>query len=110
MGRGPVHDQWGDLKMAAFVVGRVTVHDPSWIEDYIPSVQALVGSHGGRYLVRSTELEQVEGEGEPPTVVVVIEFPSKEAAQGFYTSAEYKPYLEARQAGASTELILTEGL
>jgi uncharacterized protein (DUF1330 family) len=96
--------------MAAFVVGRVTVSDPSWIEDYIPNVQALVESHGGRYLVRNTELDMVESVGEPPTVVVVIEFPSKEAAQAFYTSAEYGPYLKARQAGASTELILTEGL
>ena len=95
--------------MAVYVIGRVTVHDPSWIEGYIPNVQALVEAHGGRYLVRSTELDRIEGEGEPPTVVVVIEFPSKEAAQGFYTSAEYKPYLEARQAGASTELILTDG-
>ena len=96
--------------MAVYVVGRVVVSDPSWVEDYIPNVQALVESHGGRYLVRSTELDQVEGEGEPPTVVVVIEFLSKEAAQAFYTSAEYQPYLEARKAGASTELILTEGL
>lgn len=96
--------------MTVYVVGRVTVSDPSWIEDYIPAVQALVESHGGKYLVRSPDFDVVESAGEPPTVVVVIEFPSRDAAQAFYQSAEYQPWIEARKAGAETELILIDGL
>ena len=96
--------------MTVYVVGRLTVSDPSFIEGYIPAVQALVESHGGKYLVRSNEFDVVESDGEPPTVVVVIEFPSRDAAQAFYQSAEYQPWLEARQAGATTELILVDGL
>ncbi len=52
----------------------------------------------------------VENNGAAPHVVVVIEFPDKAAAQAFYTSAEYQPWLQARTAGANTELILTDGL
>ena len=96
--------------MSVFVVGRITVSDPSWIDDYIPNVQTLVESHGGRYLVRSPEFDVVEADGEPPTIVVVIEFPSKEAAGAFYASPEYQPWLEKRKAGAATELILVDGL
>jgi len=96
--------------MAVYVVARVNVKVPSWIEGYIPNVEALVKSHGGRYLVRSNELDVVEANGEPPTVMAVIEFPSREAAGAFYGSAEYRPWLQARQAGADTELILADGL
>ena len=96
--------------MAAFVVGRVEITDPSWVEGYIPAVEALVESHGGKYLVRSPEMDVVESNGKAPDVVVVLEFPTREAAQGFYRSAEYQPWLEARKAGAKTELILVDGL
>ena len=96
--------------MSVYVVRRVMITDPSWVEGYIPAVEAIVESHGGKYLVRSPEMDVVESNGEAPNVVVVIEFPSKEAAQAFYTSAEYQPWLEARKAGADSELILLDGL
>ena len=96
--------------MSVYVVGRVMITDPSWVEGYIPAVEAIVESHGGKYLVRSPEMDVVESNGEAPNVVVVIEFPTKEAAQAFYMSAEYQPWLEARKAGADSELILLDGL
>ncbi len=52
--------------MSVFVVGRVEITDSAWIEGYIPAVEALVESHGGKYLVRSNELEVVESNGEAP--------------------------------------------
>ena len=96
--------------MAVYVMVTVKISDPSWVEDYIPAVQAQVEQAGGRYLVRSTEFELVEADGPKPDVAVIIEFPSKEAAQTFYTSDAYRPFLEARQAGSKAELILVEGL
>ncbi len=96
--------------MAAYVIGYVTVTDPSWIEDYIPKVQAMVESHGGRYLARAPELEQLEGPGDPPSVAVILEFPSMAAAKQWYDSAEYLPQRQARQAGSTGTLLLMEGL
>jgi uncharacterized protein (DUF1330 family) len=96
--------------MAAYVIGRVTIHDPSWIENYIPKVQAQVDPYGGRYLVRNTEVDQLEGGVPPPSVAVVLEFPSIEDARAWYGSEEYKPYLNARRAGATEELLLIDGL
>ena len=52
--------------MSVFVVDRVEITDPAWIEGYIPAVEALVESHGGKYLVRSNELEVVASNGEAP--------------------------------------------
>ncbi len=96
--------------MAAYVMGRVTITDGSWVEDYIPKVQAQVESYGGRYLARNTEIEKLEGSDELPNVAVILEFPSLERAREWYHSAEYQPLLKARQAGSTGNLILLEGL
>lgn len=96
--------------MSVYVVGRLMIKDPAWVEGYIPAVETLVEFHGGKYLVRSPKMDVIESNGDSPNVVVVIEFPTKEAAQAFYTSAEYQPWLESRKAGADCELILLDGL
>lgn len=96
--------------MSAYIIGTVTITDPSWVETYIPAVQAQVESHGGRYLARSTEIEKLEGDGPAPTVSVVLEFPSLDAARTWYGSSEYAPYMKARQAGSKGTLLLMDGL
>ncbi len=96
--------------MTAYVVGLVTVHDGSWVEDYIPKVEALVEAHGGRYLARSTEVDSLEGEAAVPTVAVILEFPDQATARKWHASAEYEPFLKARQAGATGDLFVLDGL
>ena len=83
--------------MPAYLVGRVEVRDPSWVEEYGPKVQALVQKHGGRYLVRGGELDVVEGAASPSSVMVVIEFPSMEQARAWYHDPEYAPLITLRQ-------------
>ena len=96
--------------MVAYVMGTVTITDGSWVEDYIPKVQAQVEAHGGRYIARNTEIEKLEGPAEVPSVAVIIEFPSLARARDWYDSAEYQPQLRARQAGSIGNLILLDGL
>ncbi len=96
--------------MPAYVIGRVEVRDPSWLEEYGPKVQALVQKHGGRYLVRGGEMEVVEGTLPPSSVMVVLEFPSMEQARSWYHDPEYAPLIKLRQSGSDTDLILVEGL
>ncbi len=96
--------------MTAYVVGRVEMKDPSWAAGYIPAVQEIVESHGGKYIVRSPEFEVVEANGDAPHVMVVVEFPDQAAAKAFYNDPAYKPWLDARKAGANTELVLVDGL
>jgi uncharacterized protein (DUF1330 family) len=42
-------------------------------------------------------------------VIVLIEWPSKDVADEFYASDEYRPYREARRQGASNEFLLLAG-
>ena len=69
----------------------------------------MVEQHGGRYLARTPKIEKVEGERKAPQIFIIIEFPTKESAISFYSSAEYQPYLLAQKNGASTEMVLVAG-
>ncbi len=88
----------------------VTVTDPSWVEPYIPAVQALVEKHGGRYLVRAQEIKRVEGQGANPSALVVIQWPNEAAANAFYQDPAYGPYLRARLAGSKCDFFSAPGL
>ena len=95
--------------MKYYAVVEVAVTDDSWVADYLPNVTSLVHKHGGKYLARTMTMEKVEGSRELPTVFVVIEWPSKEAALAFYEDPEYQPYLQARLAGSQSEFALIAG-
>ena len=94
--------------MPAYVVAELKLEDRSWLASYVPSVEALVKKHGGRYIVRALEYEQLEGDGRPD-VIVVIEFPSMDAARAFYNDPGYEPYRKTRLAGAQGNLYLVAG-
>jgi uncharacterized protein (DUF1330 family) len=95
--------------MKHYVVAELDVTDESWVPEYLENVTKLVEQSGGTYLARTSNVERFEGERDVPQLFVIIEFPSKEAAAAFYSSAEYQPYLEKRKAGASTQLVLVAG-
>ena len=95
--------------MAYYAVAKVTVKDDAWIPSYIETVTALVQQHGGKYLARTSNMDQLEGEQAAPDVFVIIEWPSKEAAEAFYNDPAYKPHLEKRIAGSDSEFTLVAG-
>ena len=55
--------------------------------------------HGGKYLSRSGNITNIEGEALDTTLVALLEFPSVEAAQAFVNDPDYAPYAKARQEG-----------
>lgn len=95
--------------MKYYAVAEIDVTDPSWVRAYVENVTGLVERHGGRYLARTAQVEKLEGDRTPPQIVLIIEWPSKAAAEAFYASEEYRPYLESRRNGARNELVLVAG-
>jgi uncharacterized protein (DUF1330 family) len=92
-----------------YAVAELDVTDPAWVRDYVANVTPMVEAHGGRYLARTATIEQIEGARTPPQVVLLIEWPDKRHADAFYESEEYRPYREARRAGARNEFLLVAG-
>lgn len=95
--------------MKYYFVAEMQVTDRAWIEAYVQAVTPMVERYGGRYLARTGHVEKVEGERAPLGVVLLIEWPSREAAMAFYESDEYRPYREMRVAGSINEFILVPG-
>jgi uncharacterized protein (DUF1330 family) len=92
-----------------YAVAELDVQDPGWVRDYVAEVTPMVERRGGRYLARSAQIEQLEGERPLPQILLIIEWPSREAAAEFYESKEYRPYRERRRAGARNEFRLVAG-
>ena len=95
--------------MRYYAVAGVDVTDDGWVRDYVANVTPMVERHGGRYLARTSKLQKLEGEREPPQTFLIIEWPSREAADAFYESEEYRPYRERRRDGAHNEFLLVAG-
>lgn len=95
--------------MKHYAIAEIDVTDPSWVRDYVEQVTPLVEARGGRYLARTPRVEMLEGQDESPPLVLLIEWPSREAAIEFYESDEYRPHRERRQAGARNEFLLVAG-
>ena len=95
--------------MKFYSIVEIDVTDPAWIPDYVVKVTGMIERHGGRYLARTGNFQRVEGEREPPQLLVLIEWPSRDTATAFYASVEYAPQLEARKAGSRGQLYLVAG-
>lgn len=95
--------------MRYYTVAELRVTDPGWVREYAAVVTPMVERWGGRYLARTGKVEKLEGEGESPQVVLLIEWPSREVAVDFYDSEEYRPFRERRLAGAENVFLLVAG-
>jgi uncharacterized protein (DUF1330 family) len=93
--------------MSHYSVLEVTPTSEDWIPVYIGPANALVAQHGGNYLARTASHERLEGKG--AALRIIIELPSKEAADAFMSDPGYTPHLEARTAGSISHHFLIEG-
>lgn len=94
--------------MTAYVIAQLTVTDPEGFEAYRAAVSPIIEAHGGRYLVRGGAVSNLEGEPGRPRIIV-LEFPDKATAEGFYNSPEYQKILPLRQNTATGSVIIVEG-
>ncbi len=95
--------------MKYYSVAEIEITDQRWVPEYIKNVTRLVEQSGGRYLARTSNIEKLEGERKAPQIFLIIEWPSKDVAQAFYESDEYRPYRQNRLRGARNEFLLVAG-
>ena len=95
--------------MTAYVIVQLEITDPEGFAEYREKVGPQIEKHGGRYIVRGAEVENLEGEWDPGRLVI-LEFPTREDAQRFYEAEEYQPLLALRKRTANTVLSIVEGV
>jgi uncharacterized protein (DUF1330 family) len=79
-----------------------------WIEPYLAEVTPLVRKHGGRYLARAAAYQLPQGEG-GAALVVILEWPTREAEAAFHSDPASAGPLRARLAGSASRRCSVEG-
>jgi len=94
--------------MKAYWVGHVNVTKPDSYAEYGKLAGPAIEKHGGRFLARGGKSAALEGD--KYARIVVIEFPSYDAAVKCYNSSEYKEAFN-KQVGAANRIVaIVEGL
>ena len=95
--------------MPAYVAVQIDVRDATTYERYKELAPPSIAAYGGRYLVRGGATTTLEGDWSPARFVI-LEFPSVDLARRWWDSPEYAEAKALRQASASTQMLLVEGL
>ena len=94
--------------MSAYVIFDVDIHDMSKYEEFMQRVKPAIEAAGARYLARGGEHKVFEGDWQPRRIVI-LEFPSIEAWEGFY-SGPYQVLKAIRDKCSSARLVSVVGL
>jgi uncharacterized protein (DUF1330 family) len=92
---------------SACVIGHVTVKDPAKWAEYRAAVPATLAPWGAEIVFRGRRVRVLGGEhrhGE----TVVLSFPDRAAADGWFDSPAYQALLPLRAAAADVDLISFE--
>jgi uncharacterized protein (DUF1330 family) len=95
--------------MPAYVIADVTVTDQATMDEYRKQVPATIAKYGGRFLVRAGAHQTLEGDWKPNRLVV-LEFPTMDAARRWYDSEEYREPKALRFKAGRANLVMVEGV
>ena len=95
------------MSKLAYMVVDARSSDADRMVEYRRLAQIAVEQYGGRYLVRGAPYVTLEGRWQPQRLVV-LEFPSMEAAKTFYDSPEYSAARDARAGVSDFDMLLAE--
>ena len=94
---------------SAYIIANVEVTNPEQYEEYKKLSSIAMKAHGAEVCVRGGEVQVLEGDWSPKRLVV-LKFPSLDAAKAFYETAEYRAARRAREGAAVMRMIAVEGV
>jgi uncharacterized protein (DUF1330 family) len=96
-----------EMKMKSIIVNELRVTDAVKYRIYQDQVPATLAPFGGKYVSRGIP-EAIQGETPSPRVVV-LEFPSREMALGWFHSPEFQRILAIRNESSTSRVYFLEG-
>lgn len=94
---------------SGYIIANVTVTNPAQYEEYRKWSSAAMQAHQAEVCIRGGRIEVLEGDWAPERLVI-LKFPSFEAAKAFAASPEYGKARTARQGAAIMRMLAVEGL
>ena len=95
--------------MAAYVIVQERIDDPAMFEEYRSQVLPTLEPFGGRFLVRGGHYTVLEGEWALERTAM-LEFDSREKAEGWYHSEAYQKILPLRINCGESNFIIIDGV
>lgn len=95
--------------MTAYVIFQETVFDAAEFERYKTMSPVSIAKFGGEFIVRGGEFETLEGEFSHERVVVIA-FPTMEAARSWYHSDDYADARDLRLKISRGDAVLVDGV
>ncbi len=95
--------------MAALVIFDVEIRDLDRYQDFMNQVKPALAAAGAKYLARGGEHRLYEGDWTPRRIVI-LEFPSIEAWEGFYNGPVYQGLKVVRDECSSARLVAVQGI
>jgi uncharacterized protein (DUF1330 family) len=94
--------------MKAYVIAAETVNDQAMFDAYRKEVPATLVPFGGTFIARGGHKTVLEGAWPHPRLVI-IEFPSRAAAEAWYGSDAYKKIISLRHKSSVGNLVIVDG-
>lgn len=95
--------------MPAYAIFDVEIRDMARYQAFMAAVKPALEQAGARYLVRGGEHKVYEGDWQPRRLVL-LEFPSFEAWEAFYTGPTYQALKAIRDEVSSARLVAVSGV
>lgn len=97
--------------MASYFIVSINMKEPGGAgeyKEYIRLVKPIVERYGGRYLVRTEQVDCVGGEWKPDRVIV-IRFPDRCSLDACFGSEEYRRIAQKREMSVNSSAVIAEG-
>ncbi|MEM7375315.1 MAG: DUF1330 domain-containing protein [Bacteroidota bacterium] len=95
--------------MPAYLIAMVKVHDAETYRKYTAKTPDIIKAYGGKFLTRGGKVITTEGEAFKDRLVL-LEFPSQQAALDMLNSPEYKAAVKDRHASSEGRFLVIEGV
>jgi uncharacterized protein (DUF1330 family) len=93
--------------MSAYLIIDITILNTEAMEEYEQNVLPLLARFGGRPIAYDNDALVLEGAWN--NRLIIVEFPSKEAAKTFFNSPEYAPWKIARRRSSDGRAVAVQG-
>lgn len=95
--------------MSAYAIARLrNVRMGAEIVEYLQRIDATLAPFGGRFIIHGGKVELLEGNWSGD--LIVIAFPDRPSAQGWYRSPAYQDILALRTGNSEGDTILIDGV
>ena len=92
--------------MASYLIANYNVLDQDGYNQYLSTVEATISAHDGKILVAGPGSTPIEGD--PGEITVVLEFPTRQALEGWYDSSEYQEVIHLRTDNTEGSLVFAD--